>query len=45
MMMGLYESERVVGVGDDGVIEDDCVVVVGEVAFAHWPLVLMIFLL
>lgn len=38
MMVRLNESEGVVGVGDDGVVEDDGVVVVGEVAFAHRPL-------
>ena len=37
-MVGFYESEGDVGVGDGGVIEDDGVVVVGEVAFAHRPL-------
>lgn len=38
VMVCLNESEGDVGVGDDGVIEDDGVVVVGEVAFTHRPL-------
>jgi hypothetical protein len=37
-MMGLYESEGVINVGYGGVVEDDCVVIVGEVAFAHLEL-------
>lgn len=36
IMMGLYESERVINVGYGGVVEDDRVVVVREVALAHW---------
>lgn len=38
VMVCLYESKGDVVVGDDGVIEDDGVVVMGKVAFAHWPL-------
>lgn len=35
IMMSLYESECVIKVVDGGVVEDDCVVVVREVALAH----------
>lgn len=38
MMVCLDESEGDVMVGNGGVIEDDGVVVVGKVAFAHRPL-------
>lgn len=38
VMVCLNEPEGDVCVGDDGVIEDDGVVVVGEVAFTHRPL-------
>ncbi len=38
IMMGLYESEGVINVGNGGVVEDDGVVIVGEVAFAHLQL-------
>lgn len=37
-MIGLYESEGVINVGYGGVVQDDRVVIVREVAFAHWKL-------
>jgi hypothetical protein len=49
MIIGLYESERVIKVGNGWVIENDSIVIVREVAFAHLSLLgcknLMIFLL
>jgi hypothetical protein len=36
IMVCLYESEGVINVGYGGVVEDDRVVIVREVAFAHW---------
>lgn len=48
VLIGLYESERVIKVGDGGIVEDDGVVIVGEVALAHLEgesPILMLFLL
>ncbi len=35
MIIGLDESKRVIDVGDVGVVQNDCVVIVGKVAFTH----------
>lgn len=36
ILVCLYEPEGVINVGYGGVVEDDRVVIVWEVAFAHW---------
>lgn len=41
-MMGLYESECVINVSYGGVVQDDCEVIVGEVAFAHYKVAEML---
>ena len=35
MIIGLYESKRVFDVGDVRVVQNNCVVIVGEMAFTH----------